>query len=295
MLCVLPVPSRSQITPWIDIWGDTAQLDNHFESGFAQGRKPSLLARTTTRMGIRIPGSHPSTVLMPYLVATGNYSVDRNNWNNIYATGYGIRIFPFLTMQVSDSRLAFLPDTRLYWEQLFANYFKDRDNAKDRDTALANPSRDDRIGVEIWHEWNERDPAQPNKPFDKTDSWTELWADISYRETNFTSPPLRNTITSFQLRRGFYVNAPVGIIEPYGVINGVNSGATDFFLNNLQFGMGMRYHPFRYATNVQGLTALAAKARIFVEILTISYTKNRPAAGTPTTDFRFGVELAIGR
>jgi hypothetical protein len=91
------------------------------------------------------------------------------------------------------------------------------------------------------------------------------------------------------------VNAPVGIIEPYGVINGVNSGATDFFLNNLQFGMGMRYHPFRYATNVQGLTALAAKARIFVEILTISYTKNRPAAGTPATDFRFGVELAIGR
>ena len=208
--------------------------------------------------------------------------------------GYGIRIFPFLTAKPNNAMMAWVPSTRFYWEQLFAGYFRDGSTARAQGAA----TRDDRIGIEIWHEWNQRAPGKNLGSFDPDEVWTEVWADISYRETNFSSQTFQKMVAAMQLRRGIYVNvARLGYMEPYGVVNLLQSGTTDFFLNNVQLGIGLRIEPWRQTANTGalGLFALLFKGRFFAEILTITYTKDRAPTGTPGSDFRTGIELSFGR
>ena len=93
---------------------------------------------------------------------------------------------------------------------------------------------------------------------------------------------------------GFYLSE---LIKPYLCLNVTASpreGASYSFLNVADYGVGVRFEPFRHLGNKQDIFH---KFMMFAEVVGVSYLKDKPTEVNKqvSKDVRFGAEFSYGR
>ncbi|MFA4858391.1 MAG: hypothetical protein WC901_05355 [Candidatus Margulisiibacteriota bacterium] len=267
---------------WTDVWANGAYENTNFErNGFA-----TYVLREDAKVGIYLVPLWGDTYLMPYVTAQGAYSGDPNYWNNNLYTGVGVRVLPFAKTD-SPSPINAL---KIFYESLSASYYKDGEAA----VAAGRPNQDTVFGLDLWYEWN-----QPQWSGDKNYSfaspWSEVWANLSFRQTNFYEDNFNSYILRIQEKTGLFLgegqnNGP--LFQPYLTFDFVNSGKNYSWLNRMSYGLGVRVEPFRFTDDPT--SAWLFKLKMFGEGLGMAYFKDAPTTNI-STDFRAGVEFTIGR
>jgi hypothetical protein len=141
-----------------------------------------------------------------------------------------------------------------------------------------------RYGIEIWKEWNLDDPNEKLP-------WGELWANFSFRSTDFSTREVGRQVYYFQPKFGWHLG---GGIETYLRADIVYSDVNDYWLNMADYGVGLRFEPWR---KIGDTNDLLRKFKMFAEVLGVSYLKDRPQDLNKevSSDIRFGVDFSYGR
>lgn len=274
-LVVGPWPGRrwslvvAQVRPFTELWNNAAYYDTNIErKGFA-----SLLARYEGKLGVYLF----DTPLQIYGVYYGVGSQDENHWNNAIYYGAGARFKPFEKYEGFGWQDEWIRDIKVFGESLSSTYLKDIASGE------ANKRADVRYGLDLWHEWN---LDKPNEEI----PWGELWANLSYRSTNFSWRDFNDYILYFQPKIGKHLGRGA---EIYLRGDLTYSGKNDYWLNVVDYGVGLRFEPWRKSP----ANDLLRKFKMFVEVLSVSYLKNKPDTPNKTvnSDVRFGIDFSYGR
>ena len=181
---VLSSQARGEIVPFAELWNNVAYYDtNNERKGFS-----SILAHLEGKIGVQPLDSVPLQIYGAYY---GVLSQSPDYWDNAVYSGPGVRLKPFASYQPTGWQNEWLPDLKVYYETLSATYFKNEAAGN------ANKRTDTRYGLDLWHEWNLDEPnfAVP---------WGELWANLSYRTTNFSWTDFNSYILYFQPKLGHH-------------------------------------------------------------------------------------------
>ncbi|OGC03408.1 hypothetical protein A2276_00630 [candidate division WOR-1 bacterium RIFOXYA12_FULL_43_27] len=253
---------------WVDTWNKGGYYATNGEKiGFNQ-----LLGRSETRVGINLVGQGSQEVFFigPYAAAIIVASQDSNYWTNNVATGYGLRVMPFVAYQPRGWADEWIKDVKLFGEVLELSFLKDESTAKTNKV----PTTDKRFGLDLYHEWNQQtpDPAYP---------WVTVWTNLSYRTTDFYQYPdgFKTYRVSYEQRTGFYL--PNKTIKPYLRTDFNIAGKPEPWLNNILVGPGIQVEPIA-----------DQKLSFYLEMLSIIWYKE-PDSSRPKSDIRFGVEYRL--
>ena len=123
------------------------------------------------------------------------------------------------------------------------------------------------------------------------DYWGELWTNLSFRSTSFTSTDFNDWICYFQPKLGRHLGRG---IEPYVKADLTYCNKNNYWQNVADYGIGIRFEPWRNTANDD---SILKKMKLFAEVLAVSYLKDKPTSTqkTVSADIRFGVDLSIGR
>jgi len=280
VLCLLVAAGAAavEVQPFTELWNNFAYYDTNLErQGFA-----SILGRCEGKVGIYLPDS-PFQLYGAYYGTTSQTS---DYFDNSLFAGAGLRVKPIEGLIKRKDRTwlnEWIPDIKIFVEGLGANYLKGAASAESAGLSKT----DTRLGLDLWHEWN------LDKP-DEGSPWGELWTNLSYRSSNFGWEPFNNYIFYFQPKVGRHLGRG---IEPYlraDIVYSGKSGASYSFLNVADYGVGIRFEPWR---NREGASELLGKFKMFFEVLGVSYLKDKPAAANQVVDrdLRFGIDFSFGR
>jgi hypothetical protein len=268
----LPSTALAQPRTFTELWNNFAFYDTNLERrGFS-----SSLARFEGKFGISLFNSP----LQIYGAYYGISSQTADYFNNSLFAGGGVRFKPFGSFKGTGWQNEWLSGVKLFAESLSSSYFKGSASAEAANLAKT----DRRYGFDLWHEWN-LDKANENLP------WGELWANLSYRETNFGWEPFNEYVFYFQPKIGKHLGRGV---EPYlraGVVVSGKQGPSYYFLNVADYGVGIRFEPWRKSEDPN---ELLRKFKMFVEVLGSAYLKDKPA-GAVNSDVRLGIDFSYGR
>ncbi|OGB87443.1 hypothetical protein A3H38_02150 [candidate division WOR-1 bacterium RIFCSPLOWO2_02_FULL_46_20] len=256
-----------------EFWNSVAFYDTNLE----KNNYSSILGRFEGKVGLNL-GQLPVQVYGVYYSAASQIE---KYWDNYLYAGAGMRLFPFRGYQANGWYNEWLPDVRVFVESLTPTYLK---NAVSAESLAKN---DARYGVEVWHEWNQVNP-------DVTKPWGELWAKADYRTTNFGWEDFTSYIIYLQPKYGIYLDEAIKVYWRGDVTYSHKSGPSYSFLNIADYGVGIRFEPFRNRTQP---AELLHKFNMFAEVLGVSYLKEQPATAgnVVSSDVRFGVDLSYGR
>lgn len=272
-LCIVEAafgfPAVAGTTGWIDIWNNGAYYTTNGESPTFN----TFLLRSEGRFGLQMVKLTEKSTISPYLVYLLAASPDPNYWNNFVAGGAGLRYYPLADVEGTSWANEWIPDIRLFLEVLGSDFLKNGATAE----ANGVPRHDVRYGVELYHEWNQ---DRPNRSV----PWSELWANLSMRETNFYEAKFNTFLLTYQQYFGFYL----GEAMPYLKLDLTYSGKDYSWQNVLMAGPGLRFEPFRHIDNPN---PWIAKAKMFVEVLGVNWLKQKD--NRPGSDLRFGVDWRI--
>ncbi|MBU1026226.1 MAG: hypothetical protein KKA31_00680, partial [Candidatus Margulisbacteria bacterium] len=170
-------------------------------------------------------------------------------------------------------------------EGLSASYLQDGVSAE----AAGLAATDTRYGLDLWYEWNLDDP-------DERVPWGEVWANLSYRETNFGWEPdgFKSWVLYFQPKIGRHLGNGIGVYLRSSVTASGKEGPSYSFLNIADYGVGIRFEPWRESKVVNDFLR---KFKMFAEVVGVTYLKDKPANANSevSNDVRFGVEFSYGR
>ncbi|MFA6169187.1 MAG: hypothetical protein WC772_00240 [Candidatus Margulisiibacteriota bacterium] len=264
--------AAAAIQPFAELWNNLAYYSTNIE----QQDFSSLLLRYEGKVGFNLDDS-PFDL---YAVYYGTASQTSDYWDNSLFAGLGFRFRPFYNYKPGDWTNEWLPDVKIFAESLSASYQKNAGAAE----AAGLPKNDTRYGFELWHVWN-LDKPNPN------DYWGELWTNLSFRTTSFTATDFNDWLFYFQPKLGRHLGRG---IEPYIKADVTYSNKNYYWQNVADYGIGIRFEPWR---NTASDDSILKKLKIFAEVLTVSYLKDKPptAQQTVSTDIRFGIDLSIGR
>ncbi|MCU0640694.1 MAG: hypothetical protein MUC35_01250 [Candidatus Margulisbacteria bacterium] len=263
---------RAQAAPFAELWNNLAYYDTNVERrGFS-----SLLGRFEGKFGFNLLESPLQFYGAYYCTA----SQAPDYWDNAVYYGPGIRFKPFAGFESGSWATAWLPDLKIYAETLSARYFKDQVSGE------ANRRTDTRYGFDLWHEWNLDNP-------DPGQFWGEVWSNLSYRSTNFSWTDFNGYLFYCQPKLGRHLGKG---IEAYVKLDLTMSSKNDYWLNTADYGLGLRFEPWRSAFQT-GEDSLLKKFKMFVEALSVSYLRDKPTDPNKTvaSDFRFGIDFSYGR
>jgi hypothetical protein len=266
--------AAAELKPFAELWNSLAYYDTNIErKGFS-----SLLGRFEGKLGFNLFDSP----LQVYGVYYGTSAQSNDYWDNSIYTGAGVRLKPFEQYKGSGWTDEWIPAVKIFAEGLNANYFKGAASAE-ADKAR---SSDTRYGLDLWHEWN------LDKP-DESLPWGELWANLSYRDTNFGWEDFKNYIFYFQPKFGRHLGRGVEAYLRADVVASGKEGPNYYFLNVADYGVGLRFEPWRNS----GANEFLQKFKMFVEVLGVSYLKDKPSSADKTvnSDVRLGIDFSIGR
>ena len=274
LLLTIPllVPTHAQITPFTELWNNISYYDTNIEKkGFS-----SILGRFEGKLGLNLF----SLPLQAYGVYYGVASQSSDYWDNALYSGGGLRFKPFAAHKGSGWQDEWLPDLKIFAESLSSNYLKNAASAE----AAGLKITDVRYGLDLWHEWNLDNP-------DEGAPWAELWANLSSRSTNFTAQDFNDYVFYFQPKFGWHLGRGT---ESYLRVDYTTSGKGSYWLNILDYGVGLRFVPWRQSKDKNDLFK---KFSMFAEILGVSYLKDKPVDTTKlvSQDVRFGVNFSYGR
>ena len=275
--------------PWVDIWANAAQYETNGE----RNNFKSVLGRVDARMGIHLFRLYGDTWIKPYVAYLGVMSQDPAYWNNNGATGIGVRLKPLAKFSSSGWADEWIKDLKIFGEVLSISYYSQQTLAETNNV----PVNDTRIGLDLWHEWNQRDPYNPDSTADPSVPWAEVWFNLSQRTTNFYEAEFNSYILYFQPKIG--VQSDIGdtgiALEPYLRSDLVMSGKNYTWLNHLDYGAGIRVRPFKTGNFFGNNAPWMSKFKVFAEIMVISWLVEKDSADRPDTDFRFGIDFTFGR
>jgi len=278
------------LSPWGYVWVNGA----HYKTNLDSLKFDSDLLRVESKIGVNLMPLWAQASVQPYLVYYGVASADKHSYYNNSVSGIGVQVMPLLGIGAVD----WLQDLKVFCESLSISF-----SNKDEDDPLENPDDnykwDTKAGLEIWHVWNEPGVYTVEN---RGMLWSELWAQIAYRNTNFeydNGERFNNYMLYFQPKVGIYLwkffnNVS---IEPYLKADIMTSGKSDYYRNNAAYGGGLRVRPLLsgdlFGMDVQYLK----KLKFFVEVLAVSYLKDNPPDGEDfiNHDFRVGVDFDYGR
>lgn len=269
-ICLLATASAAEFRPFAELWNYGAYCSTNLE----RKNFSAILARYEGKLGLYLG----ETPIQLYGVYYGVSSQSNDYWDNAIYSGAGIRTKPFIAYQGNDWHNEWIRDIKIFAETLSANYLKDKASGE------ANKMTDVRYGLELWHEWN------LDKP-DLNNFWGELWSIYSCRTTNFSYADFDTYILFFQPKLGRHLGRG---IEVYLKSDLTASGKADYWLNTLDYGLGIRFEPWRQMIDHD---SLLKKFKMFAEVLSASYLKDKPTDPNKnvTSDVRFGVEFSYGR
>lgn len=271
-LIVITNKVSAEVKPFAELWNNIAYYDSNIErKGFA-----SLLGRFEGKLGIYLFETPVQVYGAYYLTA----SQAPNYWSNSIYYGPGIRVKPWQTMKFPGWAAEWIPSVKVFYESLSSSFLKDAASGE------ANKRNDNRYGFDVWHEWNLDDP-------DLANYWGELWGNLSMRSTNFSWTDFNSYVLYLQPKIGRHLGHG---IETYLRADLTYSGQADYWLNVFDYGAGIRFEPWRNAYKASE-DSLLKKFKMFIEVLGVSYLKNKPTDLTKnvSTDVRFGIDFSYGR
>jgi len=270
--CIAATGEAGGISPFLESWNNIAYYGTNVErQGFS-----SLLGQLQGKVGLTL-FAVPLQVYGAYY-CTASQSPDY--WDNCLFYGPGIRFRPLANYPPQGWLDAWLPDLKIFVESLSASYLKDAASGE------VNRRIDLRYGFDLWHEWN------LDKP-DYSQFWGELWSNLSYRSTNFSWTDFNGDIFYFQPKLGRHLGNG---IEAYLKADLTMSSKNDYWLNVGDYGLGLRFEPWRSAYKADE-DSLLKKFKMFAEVLGVSYLKDKPTdpQKTVASDVRFGIDFSYGR
>lgn len=268
--------------PWGYVWINGANYKTNLERDDFN----SQLGRVETKIGVSLWPLWRGASIQPYFAYYGVASADKHSWNNNNVSGIGVQVMPLLGFNELD----WLQDLKVFWETLSVQWMSEDESDPD-DNPEYNYTTDSRIGLDIWHEWNQ---PGPYKVENRRMLWGELWARLSYRSTNFGCDKFDNWLFTFQPKVGVYTWKFLNnfSFEPYFKADAVVSGSDLYYYNNVTYGLGIRIRPFLSGYIFGEDFQVLKKLKLFVEVLSVSYLKER---GEVDHDFRFGFDFNFGR
>jgi hypothetical protein len=277
--------------PWGYVWLNGANYQTNLEREDFN----SNLGRAESKIGVNLIPLWAEAKVQPYIAYYGVGSSDRHSWNNNSVSGGGVQVMPLLGVGWAD----WMQDLKVFYESLSIQYSSHDDDEMnewgDYGTKY-NSDKDNRVGAEIWHVWNQ--PGQYTVE-NRGLLWGELWAHASYRQTDFSAKDKNGLdydtyLAFFQPKVGFYLWKAFNTIsiEPYFKADAMMSGRDYPYLNNLALGVGLRVRPFM-GGYLFGIDFRALKQfKFFAETESVSYFRDQ---GDIDHDFRFGFDFNFGR
>jgi hypothetical protein len=296
LIILLAFARQSSAFQFLEPWGYVWLNGAHYKTNLERNDFNSDLLRGETKVGVDILPLWADAAVEPYYVFYGVSSVDKHSWNNNGINGLGVQVKPLKGISAVD----WLQDFKILYESLYIRW-SNNDESDPNDKPENNYVNDYRVGAEIWHTWNQPVPSVAE---DRSKLWGELWAHVSYRNTNFgyeriLDQRFDNYILFFQPKVGIFLPRLFDNLsfEPYLKLDLMISGKNYYYLNMLDYGAGLRFRPLEsgnlFGMNVEPLK----KLKFFAEMLAVAYLKDRPPTGTDfiTYDFRVGVDFDYGR
>lgn len=267
--------AQAAVAPYVDFWANTAYLTTNGE----RNNYNAFNLRSEGKFGLAFTEFLPGMKLVPYVAYYGiASSSDPNYWNNQVAYGGGLRVMPLSGVSPEGWALEWLPDVKLFYEKLGLSFLKDEQ------TAIANSVKttDTRWGLDLWHEWNLKNPNPELL-------WDETWFNLSYRETDFaTFNFYRTYLLYWQNKIGLH--SSMGL-RPYIATYLTSSGRSEEWYNSLYYGLGIRVEPF---LEMSEPPEILRKFKMFIEVLGISWLKGN-TTNRPSQDVRLGIDFTYGR
>jgi hypothetical protein len=275
LIVFLLIPVYAEVVPWADDWTNAAYYSTNGE----RNNFNSFNIRSEGRFGVHLIELAPGVNLDPYVVYQGIYSTsDPNYWNNQLAWGAGVRACPFAQFVGDSWANEWVKDIKLFVEVMSLSFLKDEVTAQNNNVK----PHDTRFGMDLWHEWNLKD-------INTSVPWNEMWANLSFRETNLTEPEYFNRTYLLYVRNRLGLHLTGGL-RPYLVTDLTYAGNDKAWYNSLYYGAGARVEPFREAKDSP---EILRKFKMFIEILGVSWLKDKDSR--PTSDLRFGVDFTFGK
>ncbi|MDI6732294.1 MAG: hypothetical protein QME05_07025 [Candidatus Margulisbacteria bacterium] len=272
LILICPI-SYAETRPFLESWNNLAYYDtNNQQKGFS-----GTLGHFEEKIGLWL-FDLPAEVYGAFLCTS---SQSNNYWDNAIYYGPGFRFFPFQGYEGAGWQDEWVRGLKIFAESLSSSYLKNAASAE----ADGLRTTDVRYGFDLWHEWN-LDSPNPNLP------WGELWSNLSYRTTNFTSTDFNTYIFYFQPKLGWHLG---GAAEGYLKADLVTSGNTSYWLNMVDYGVGLRFEPWRRETTKAN--EFIRKFKLFAEVLGVNYLGARPTDPNKdvSQDIRFGIDFSYGR
>jgi len=275
ILLLLAGSVAAELKPFVESWNNLAYYDTNLErKGYT-----SLLGRFEGKLGVYLF----DTPLQLYGAYYGTTSQSSDYFDNSLFAGGGIRFKPFESYKGAGWSDEWIRDVKIFAESLSSSYFKGGASAE----AAGLRKTDTRYGLDLWHEWN------LDKP-DESLLWGELWANLSYRETNFGWEEFKNYIFYFQPKIGKHLGRGVEAYLRSDIVASGKDGPSYSFLNVADYGVGIRFEPWR---QMEEANEFLQKFKMFIEVLGVSYLKDKPADPNQVvnSDVRFGIDFSYGR
>lgn len=275
IFCFLISPSFSELRTFTELWQNAA----YYETNLEKNNFASVLGRYEGKLGVYLL----DTPLQIYGVYYGTASQSEDYWDNSLYAGVGVRFKPFEQYQSSGWTDEWIRDLKIFYENLGSSYLKGSASAEAAKLART----DQRAGFDLWHEWN------LDKP-DQTLPWGELWANLSYRDTNFGWEDFKSYVLYLQPKIGRHLGRGLEAYLRADIVASGKSGASYSYLNAADYGLGLRLEPWR---NSADANEWLKKFKFFAEVLGVSYLKDKPANPdlNVSRDIRFGIDFSYGR
>lgn len=274
-LGLLAAAAGAQVEPWADVWTNLANYSTNGE----RSNFNSFVLRSEGKFGFHLPTGLANFNLDPYVAYYGVYSQDKNYWNNELAYGGGLRFYPFTNFVGDNWANEWIRDVKVFVETLNLMVLQDKTNATNNEVKTT----DFRVGLDLWHEWNMKEP-------DNKYPWAEVWGNLSYRDTNFIDkyiPRFKTYLLFLHTKLGVHL---AGGVRPYLATDLTMSSRPEAWYNSLYYGAGVRFEPFREQKDPP---EILRKFKMFVEVMGISWLQQRDSR--PTSDMRFGIDFTYGR
>jgi len=123
--------------------------------------------------------------------------------------------------------------------------------------------------------------------------WVDNWTNGSYYATNSENPNFRSFLLRSEGRFGFQPTEDFSAM-PYIVYYGAYGQDTNYWNNNIAYGVGLRAYPFTSFKTDSYFLDWIPDVKIYSEILSIAFLKGDASAeanGVKRNDFRVGFDV----
>jgi len=201
------------------------------------------------------------------------------DWEDRFDYGIGIEWRPFSKMNFLErSLLRWIKELRFYTLFLNTEYLQYQKNWSWR------PKTDFRYGMEFYKEYN---------LYNTNFFWTELWADVSWRKTNFFVKDYNSWVFAIVPKMGVKIFPKNEVcIMPYFTGEFALTQRYEFWQNRILIGGGIRFMPFRW--NGSRMNVFIKGLRLYLEYIRIlNYFDDKAPTYIPKYDLRAGINYTI--